>query len=180
MDVEQWTHCGHIFAGQLSCLILCKSLPCQSDNHSSKNRSHPLEMAAKTTFVLVPGGWHPAVCLEALTRRLQELGHQVRAIDHKSIGAEPPLQSFDPDVEQVHDVIEQEADGGQDIAVFMHSYGGLVGTEACRGLSKTARAAAGKEGGVTRLIYCCAFILPEGMFEDIDGRYLSCVLSRGL
>lgn len=121
-----------------------------------------MDMAANTTFVIVPGAWHPAVCFEAFARRLEGLGHQVRVIDHKSVGAEPPLQNFDPDVEQVHDVIEEEADKGQDVVVFMHSYGGLVGTEACRGLSKKARETIGKIGGVAKLIYCCAFIVPEG------------------
>lgn len=123
-------------------------------------------MAAKPIFVIVPGAWHPSVCFEALAGRLEVLGYQVRAVDHKSVGAEPPLQNFDPDVEQVHDVIEEEAEKGQDVVVFMHSYGGMVGTEACRGLGKKAREAAGKTGGIVKLIYCCAFMVPEGMFSE--------------
>lgn len=125
-----------------------------------------MSMAAKPTFVIVPGAWHPAVCFEALAKRLERLGYPIRAVDHKSVGAEPPLQSFDPDVEQVHNVIEEEAEKGQDVVVFMHSYGGMVGTEACQGLGKKAREPAGKTGGIVKLIYCCAFMVPEGMFSE--------------
>lgn len=123
-------------------------------------------MASKTTFVIVPGAWHPAVCLEPLKSRLEDRSFQVRVVDHKSIGAEPPLPNFDPDVAQVRTIIEQEADKERDVAVFMHSYGGMVGTEACRGLSRNARAAVGKKGGIIQLIYCCAFLVPEGMYFE--------------
>lgn len=123
-------------------------------------------MAAKTTFVIVPGAWHPAVTFEAFARRLEGLGYQVRVVDHKSVGAEPPLKNFDPDVEQVRDVIEEEAAKGQDVVVFMHSYGGMVGTEACRGLSKKDREAAGKTGGIVKLIYCSAFMVPDGRYSQ--------------
>lgn len=119
-------------------------------------------MAALTTFVLVPGAWHPASCLDPVAARLKSCGYRVRSVDLPSFGAEPPLDSFAPDVEKVRQVIEEEAGKGQDVVVFMHSYGGMVGTEACRGLDKKGREAAGREGGVGRLIYCCAFMVPEG------------------
>lgn len=127
-------------------------------------------MAANTTFVLVPGAWHPAACFDALASRLKGAGYQVRGIDNVSFGAEPPIESFNPDVEQVHKVIEGEADKGQDVIVFMHSYGGMVGTEACRDLDKKAREAVGKKGGVVRLIYCCAFMVPEGKHWHLGPR----------
>lgn len=44
----------------------------------------------------------------------------------------------------------------------MHSYGGQVGTNALTGLGVAARKQAGKPGGITRLVYLCAFALPEG------------------
>lgn len=119
-------------------------------------------MAAQTTFVLIPGAWHPASCLDPVADRLRRFGYQVRSVDLASVGAEPPLDSFAPDVERARRVVEDEADEGQDVVVFMHSYGGMVGTEACRGLDKKGREAAGKKGGARRLVYCCAFILPEG------------------
>ncbi|KAF2687317.1 hypothetical protein K458DRAFT_415570 [Lentithecium fluviatile CBS 122367] len=44
----------------------------------------------------------------------------------------------------------------------MHSYGGQVGTNACTGLSISARAAAGKPVGVSHLIYVAAFAQSPG------------------
>lgn len=114
------------------------------------------------TFILVPGAWHPASCLDLLARRLKSSGYQAKSIDSPSVGAEPPLESFDPDVQAIHKAIEEEADNGQDVVVFMHSYGGMIGSQACQGLDKKTREAGNKTGGVVRLIYCCAFMVPEG------------------
>lgn len=121
-------------------------------------------MASKNniTFVLVPGAWHPASCFDPLASRLKSSGYQVRSVDTPSVGAEPPLESFGPDVQAVRSVIREGTDGGQDVVVFMHSYGGMVGSQACQGWDKKSREAAGKAGGVVGLIYCCAFMVPEG------------------
>lgn len=119
-------------------------------------------MTSGTTFVLVPGAWHPASALDPVAKPLSDAGYAVRGVDLPSCGAEPPLDGFGPDVEAISGVIAEEADKGQDVVVFMHSYGGVVGTEACRGLGKKERAAAGKKGGIVRLIYCTAFMVGEG------------------
>ncbi|KEF52992.1 uncharacterized protein A1O9_10900 [Exophiala aquamarina CBS 119918] len=44
----------------------------------------------------------------------------------------------------------------------MHSYGGLVGSEAAAGLGRAERSKYGLQGGVIGLMYVCAFILPLG------------------
>ena len=52
--------------------------------------------------------------------------------------------------------------------LVMHSYGGCPGSAAAGGLSKAARTAAGKQGGIIGLIFMCGFIAHEGVFaEDI-------------
>jgi alpha-beta hydrolase superfamily lysophospholipase len=125
-------------------------------------------MTSNTTFVLVPGAWHSASALDPVAKQLSAAGYTVRGVGLPSCGSEPPLGDFGPDVERISAVIADEADRGQDVVVFMHSYGGVVGTESCRGLGKKDREAAGKKGGVVRLIYCAAFLLGEGRF-DSDG-----------
>lgn len=119
-------------------------------------------MTSGTSFILVPGAWHPASALDPIAEPLRAAGYAVRGVDLPSCGAEPPLGDFSPDVEAISKAIAEEADKGQDVVLFMHSYGGIVGTEACRGLGKKERAAAGKQGGVARLIYCTAFLVGEG------------------
>ena len=52
---------------------------------------------------------------------------------------------------------------GKDVIVVMHSYGGVVGTEAVHeSFGKKHREAKGLIGGVIRLLYLCAFVLREG------------------
>ena len=52
---------------------------------------------------------------------------------------------------------------GKDVIVVMHSYGGVVGTKAIyEDLSKQPRQLKGLSGGVTGLLYICAFVLPVG------------------
>ena len=44
----------------------------------------------------------------------------------------------------------------------MHSYGGVPGSSAARGLGKVQRVGEGKKGGVVGLIYVSGFVLPGG------------------
>lgn len=44
----------------------------------------------------------------------------------------------------------------------MHSYGGVPGSSAARGLGKVQRVGEGKTGGVVGLIYISGFVLPGG------------------
>lgn len=125
-------------------------------------------MASNTTFIIVPGAWHPASSLEPIMEPLRAAGYNVTGIDLASFGAEPPLNDFKADIDLVSNAIEDAAEKGQDVVVFMHSYGGVVGTEACRGLGKKERKASGKEGGVIRLIFCTAFLVDEGESAEIN------------
>jgi pimeloyl-ACP methyl ester carboxylesterase len=57
-------------------------------------------------------------------------------------------------------LVEEE---GKRVAVVMHSYGGLVGSNAItKELSLSHRKAAGLPGGVVHLFYFAAFVLGEG------------------
>lgn len=55
--------------------------------------------------------------------------------------------------------------------VCVHSYGGLPGSEATKGLSKEEREKDGKKGGVVKMCYICAFAATEGLslFEATGG-----------
>lgn len=50
------------------------------------------------------------------------------------------------------------ADQGRDVIIISHSYGGVPATESVRGLSKKARRAEGKQGGVVRLAYMASLV----------------------
>ena len=59
----------------------------------------------------------------------------------------------------------------KDVIIFAHAYGGVVGGGAAVGLSKKARAAEGKDGGVVGLVYLAGNLVSEGetLFQFLDG-----------
>lgn len=60
------------------------------------------------------------------------------------------------------------------MVVVAHSYGGVVASSAVEGLSKAARAQAGKPGGVIKVVYLAAFALDKGqsLLGMLGGNYL--------
>lgn len=53
-------------------------------------------------------------------------------------------------------------DGGKEIVLVMHSYGGMPGGAAAYGLSKQERSAVGLRGGIIGLVYIAALIARQG------------------
>lgn len=51
---------------------------------------------------------------------------------------------------------------GKTVVLVMHSYGGLVGTNAVVGLELSARVAKGERGGVAHCLFIAAFLVPKG------------------
>ncbi|CAK7237917.1 hypothetical protein SBRCBS47491_010205 [Sporothrix bragantina] len=125
----------------------------------------------KPTFVFVPGAWHSAASFAPVTSKLEAAAYKTVPVELKSYGANPAIANFDPDVAAIRQALETVIDAGEEVVLFMHSYGGVVGTEACRGLDAASRKKDGKKGGIVRLVYCAAFLLPEGgsLMEMLGG-----------
>lgn len=66
-----------------------------------------------------------------------------------SVGAEPPNKGLSDDTAAVRVVLERLADEGHMIVLVVHSYGGLVGSNAVEGLGYKQRADEDKKGGGT-------------------------------
>lgn len=113
-------------------------------------------------IIIVPGAWHGPEHFDEVAKKLQEAGYQTATVTLKSVGAEPPLQDFWPDVEVIRAEISKAADAGQEIMVVAHSYGGIPSSQAVEGLDLASRKAAGKSGGVFHIFYMAAFMIPEG------------------
>ena len=65
---------------------------------------------------------------------------------------------------------------GKEVVLVLHSYGGMVGTEAVQGsLGRKYRKNLGLKGGVGGLFYMCALILPLGqsLMSRDGGHHLS-------
>lgn len=116
----------------------------------------------KATVLLVPGAWHRVDVFDSYRQHLQKDGYSSEAVDLPSIGATPPLHSIDEDVTVVRRALLSLVDQGKDVVLAMHSYGGLVGSEAVEGLGKVERVQQGKNAGVVALFYIAAFMLAPG------------------
>lgn len=114
-------------------------------------------MSKKTAILFVPGAWHPATSFGPTITILEAAGYVCVPIALPTISttkhASFPSPDFSPDVAVIASQIAKYSDEGFDVALVMHSYGGNPGSEACKGLTKANRQAAGKQGGVTHLIY---------------------------
>ncbi|KAH8683191.1 Alpha/beta hydrolase fold-1 [Tricladium varicosporioides] len=117
---------------------------------------------SKPIFVCIPGPSHPAVVFDPLKAALSLHGYTAIPINLPSIGGNPPTYDFTEDVLAIRNLVTQIADSGADVVVVMHSWGGLAGCEALRGLGKEERARGGLRGGVSRLVFIMAWIPQEG------------------
>lgn len=113
---------------------------------------------SKPDIVLVHGAWHQPAHYAPFAQRLRDAGFEVHVPYLPT--CQPAVQSqasmYD-DAKVVRDQVVALVEKDKDVLMLLHSYGGAVGAEAIKGLSKAERH--NQQGGVTQLIYMCAFIL---------------------
>ncbi|KAK2612021.1 hypothetical protein QQS21_001986 [Conoideocrella luteorostrata] len=123
-------------------------------------------MAHENPIILViGGGWHVPASYKKLVDALEAAGFEVHCPPLPSMTQErPPTKSLAEDTESIRTYAEKliDANGGRRVVAVMHSYGGQVGTNGLVGLGLKNRAEQGLSGGVSDLVYLCAFALPEG------------------
>lgn len=139
-----------------------------------------LEMpAVKPILVFLPGGWHAPEAFAPTTALLEKEGYLTHGVSFPTIGTElrgvAPQQNWDEDVQAIRDVVLKYADDGRDVVLITHSYSGTVGSEACRGLSKTERESQGLPGGIVKLVYLAAIALEMDRYcwEPTGGKPLN-------
>jgi pimeloyl-ACP methyl ester carboxylesterase len=115
-------------------------------------------------IVLVHGAWHAPVHYQTFIASLTEAGFSVHCPRLPSCNnISPPPASFADDVFAVRTTIRELVDAGKRVLMVMHSYGGMVGTDAVTDeLLRSTRASTGRPGGVIHLLYLCAYILQPG------------------
>jgi len=122
-------------------------------------------MTENPTFLFVPGAWHPPSCFNSLTTILSQKGYDYRYVQLASVGGSPPVQSIDPDVQIIRETTQSLLDEGKNIIVVMHSYGGVIGSEAMKYFvdEETGQLQGSNSGAkIVRLVYLAAFVLSKG------------------
>lgn len=117
----------------------------------------------KPVVLIIGGGWHTPESYGKLVKALESAGHEVHCPRHPSTNqSRPPTAGLSEDSANIRSYVEELVDSGRRVVAVMHSYGGQVGTNALVGLGLESRSKLGKPGGVSDLVYVCAFALPEG------------------
>jgi len=126
---------------------------------------------AKPAFVLLHGAWHSPRCWNRLLPLLEEAGSSVIAPQLPSSGSIiPPTPDWSKDVETIRETVSQLVEYQErHVVVVLHSFSGMTGGTALEGLDKQSRAARGLKGGVIRLVYIVAFLVPEGFQHSAPG-----------
>lgn len=119
------------------------------------------------TIVIVQGSFQTPLVYESLRTGLQDAGypvvHPVLPSCSNEYDADFPTRTLNDDALVVTQAIDELVQQGKRVVVIMHSYGGLVGSDAIpESLTHTTRQAQGRKGGVVHLFYFAAFILGVG------------------
>ncbi|KAF4949470.1 hypothetical protein FSARC_13454 [Fusarium sarcochroum] len=117
-----------------------------------------------TTVVIIPGSFAKPNLYVSLTKSLARHDIQCEVVDLPSVGrreGKPPGTMAD-DVNEIVATTTKLLDQDKDVVFLTHSYGGVPGTQSLERLSRKARQAEGKKGGVGKIIYMAAVALPVG------------------
>lgn len=108
----------------------------------------------KPTIFFIHGAWHSPKHFQPVRELLESEGYPTECPCQPTFNAIPPT-SLDDDVKAIQSELDKLIEEqGKDVTVVMHSYGGVVGTEAVHeSLGKKARESNSLPGGVLRLLY---------------------------
>lgn len=118
---------------------------------------------SKPTIVIVPGAWQLISVFVPFADLLKTKGFDTEIVDMPSVGGtQLPLTGLAEDIAAVRAVVQPLVEAGREVVLLTHSAGGVSGGGAVKGLDVRARREAGLPGGVVRVIYMAAFMVPKG------------------
>jgi pimeloyl-ACP methyl ester carboxylesterase len=129
--------------------------------------------AENLTIVIVPGSFSPPSMYSSIVSQFSSHGYEDFSVALPSVGRKQDASpaTMHDDAAHIRSVATKFADEGKDVVIAMHSYGGIPGAESALGLVKEDRQAAGRKGGIIRLVYFAAFLVPEGRsLRDMTGQ----------
>jgi pimeloyl-ACP methyl ester carboxylesterase len=124
---------------------------------------------SRPVFICVPGASHSHLIYERVKLALSYHGYTTIPLALPSIGGNPPTYDFSEDVQAIRSMVTQVVDSGTDVILVMHSYGGVPGGEALRGLGKREREQVGLRGGVVRLVFIMSSTSSIVFFRPSNG-----------
>lgn len=126
---------------------------------------------SKPTIVMVPGAWHKPTIYSKVANSLADHGYPTVSLPLPSAGAVPPHQDFSGDVAAIRDCLIGLVSEDKEVVLVVHSYAGLPGGEAPKGLGRVDRESKGLNGGVIRYVVINGFATPPGFQPAVKGDY---------
>jgi hypothetical protein len=127
---------------------------------------------AKPVFILLHGAWHTPACWSRLIPLLNAQGYETHAphLPSSILPGAAPTPSRSADISVIRTLVTQLAqDSSRDIIIVAHSNSGITAGTALRDLSKKECTEKGWTGGVVKMVYICAFLVPEGFAQCKPG-----------
>lgn len=119
-------------------------------------------ISSNATSILIPGAFYNPDFFSTFQAQLEKRGFHTIAIALPSFGSDDPAsRSAQKDADFIRNTaIVPLVDDGKQVVILIHSYGGVPGSAAARGLGEEQRSWEGLQGGVVGLIYISAFLVP--------------------
>jgi Alpha/beta hydrolase family len=121
-------------------------------------------MAPKPTILVIPGSFTKPHFYDGMAAALRDSGYEVFVYAHLSSRRSLPEKgaTMQEDAAYFRGIIEMLANDGKDVVAVTHSYGGVVGSEAAKGVIKSEREKEGKPGGLVRIVYVTSVVPAVG------------------
>ena len=120
-------------------------------------------MASKPTIFFIHGAFHSSIHLEPFSRFLSSHGYPTHCPDlptSKGLSTTDAYEDAAFVESEIGKLVESE---GKDVVVLLHSYGGFVPSMALpEAFAKKQRLSKGLPGGIVRLLYIAAIVVPIG------------------
>jgi pimeloyl-ACP methyl ester carboxylesterase len=121
-------------------------------------------LKTKPTIAIIAGAWQNPDVYTSLRETFTSMGYPSVCLSPPSTTLPHGDTDLAADVAFVRDkVLLPSINEGKDVVLLMHSFGGVYGGSAAKGLSKTEREKEGKKGGIVALVYMAAAAVPSGM-----------------
>lgn len=135
------------------------------NNATTMASTHP---KSKVTILIVPGSFATPPLYDALVKAIRDQGYDAKAVDLLSAndGTRLPAPTTTDDAEHIRQHIISVLDDPtepKDVVLALHSYSGVPGSSAVKGLSKADRSAQGKNTSVIGIAYLASFMMPLGI-----------------
>jgi len=125
-------------------------------------------MSHKPTLIFVHGSWHTPSTWDKVTSILEKKQYKCIAVSLPSCSSNDPSTTFLDDVLAVRNPIIAETTQGRDVVLVLHSYGGVPGESAVKGLIPNKQDGASTQestgtGHVIGITVIASGFLPTGL-----------------